>query len=223
MAAVTAAVLAAGPVRAATDLSGLMPAGEKLTGEVYQISADEKVEALAAKMSEAISEDPDWFNEYIGQQNKQPGDPLPYHPNFGLTRTEYELMIAGMTQIGLRQVGEVTLEFPRKDGMVHVIAGGMKLPVNGVVIDPQKDLVQTEFAILAEKSPVDQTDASSPTGRWTGYQWEMAEGTNLYNFYSEIFAVGRQTDSGRGVIYYDRKSPAYGTVHYVILFDLPGK
>ena len=127
-----------------------------------------ELEALNNRMAAAVRANPAWFRVYAAEN---PGQ-LPYHPNLGLSEEEYRRFLALTHQIGLREIGRVTLNVTRRaDGGLQLAANGAGARLNGIIIYPDRNRVETPLGPLASRSVLDNPEQQSPTGPWRAVQW----------------------------------------------------
>lgn len=202
-------------------LQPYLPKSEEVVGEVNQLGAEPEIEKLAQRMAEAIKAEQAWFTQHLQKLNLKPGQLLPYHPKLGLSEAEYKTLMASMGKLKLVKTGEVRLRFERTTDGVVLRCTGTKLPLDGLVIDLSKDAVVTRLATLDTRSAIDQKNADSPLGRWTGLQWKKETQKGPNDLFSEKLAIGRREKDSKGILYYDLKSTAQQvTTHFVVLYPI---
>ena len=119
-----AAVLVAFNVTAIADspnkisLESMLPAGD-VTIEFLDVTMSERGNQLAAKFQSGT--DSEWLQKYIARVSN-PGEPLPYHQNFGLTEAEYEEFLKASSQMKIAPIGiEWKCRFESQNGIVTII------------------------------------------------------------------------------------------------------
>lgn len=190
----------------ASDLSlSLLPTSNSVQARVMQIGLPIEAQRTAMKLKAALSDQPEWAKTFIAE-NDRPGRPLPYHQNLRVTEDEYRTFLAAAAKPSLVQVGSVSLSAERQqDGSIRLSTLPTTSRINGITIYPGGKSVTTELATLVDLSAVNNQSAEGATGRWTGTQWRH-ESTSLGHLLAVKFAIGRRTDHGDGIIYYDVKN-----------------
>jgi hypothetical protein len=107
-------------------------------------------------------------------------------------------MLALSDQARLDEAGRLSLGVAAAPGGGFVLAaGGPAARLNGIVLRPERDFVETPRGRLTRRIAINQNDPNAPTGPWTGVQWS-SEGPGP----AVRLALGR-TARGEGVLYYD--------------------
>lgn len=172
---------------------------EFITADVMEPSADPKSLEVLSKFQAAIRSDNEWFLDYIAEKSI-PGEPLPYHPKFGVTEEEYASLNEG--QFSFSKNGELKLRFVPYDNGVYEIETQPVSSFSGVLIDSQRGLMDdADFGNLPTLSLVDNTDPKSPTGPWKGASWKYSENSDSVIGYVQ-FGVGVRGEAGdQGIMY----------------------
>ncbi len=203
----------------------LIPVGT-IRVSVMDLAAPPRAQALMARLQEAMRQNSQWFLEYT-RQHARPGEPLPYHANFGISGAEYQEMLGLLNQLQLAPVASANLVV-RADGEHRfVLDGGTALPeLTGIIIDLERNRVETPFGRTSRSNPVQPSEAQAATGPWNGMSWKHEALTDggmngtLINF-----NLGRLQESGRGILYYDAKRIANGALQgratRILTYDLP--
>lgn len=190
------------------------------------LAAPPRAQALMARLQAAMRQNSQWWLEYT-KQHARPGEPLPYHVNFGITEPEYQEMLTLLNQLQLAEVGSAELTVRAAGQHRFVLDGGTALPdLTGIVVDLEKNRVETPFGHTSTSNPIQASEEQRATGPWNGVSWKhealTGDGTSgtLINF-----NLGRLQESGRGILYYDAKRVANGTMQNratrIVTYDLP--
>jgi hypothetical protein len=78
------------------------------------------------------------------------------------------------------------------------------------------------FGRLDVQTTINQQDADSPTGRWTGVQWTHDE-ISRDGGWRALLAIGHRTDAGDGILYLDvvdNTSDDPLAFSFIVLYDL---
>ena len=193
------------PATAADPSLSLLPTSSSVQARVMQIGMPKQALKTAEKLKAALSDQQEWAKTFVAE-NDRPGVPLPYHPNLRVTEGEYRAFLAAAAKPTLVQVGSVSLSAERQqDGSIRLSTLPTTSRVNGITIDPEGKSVATALATLLDMSSVDNQNAEGATGRWAGTQWRR-DSTSPGHLLAVKFALGKRTDHGDGIIYYDVKN-----------------
>lgn len=210
-----------GAASAAGDIADYLPKGDVIHGRVMELAAPREIQALSQKLQTAIQNDQEWFQAFIAENAEV--RPLPYHPRMGLMEVEYQRMLELAEIVEMQQIGIATFKIKHlKDGGVQLISEDDSTPLNDMRLFPGKGFVETSYGDLNEFSEIDQSNPDSPTGRWVGAQWKKSERASD-KLVAVKLAIGKRTDHGDGIIYYDVKNFAPGVAEnysYVLLYPL---
>ncbi|HST36368.1 MAG TPA: hypothetical protein VLK25_07040 [Allosphingosinicella sp.] len=199
---------AAVPADVAADFQHYLPAPGTYPARAMRLAVPADYRRLAARMMGAIQRDRAWFETYARQHPGARG-PLPWHPRFGMSAADYRRMIALSSEIRLEEVGRLPLGVAAAPGGGLVLsAGGPAARLNGIVLHPERDSVDTPRGRLTRRVAINQNNPDAPTGPWTGVQWSSeGRGPGIR------LALG-QTARGEGIVYYD----VSGADETVVLF-----
>lgn len=179
----------------------LLPTSNSVPARVMQLGMPKEALKIAEKLKTALLSQPEWAKTYITENDAN--KPLPYHPNLQVTEEEYRAFLT--TKYTLTQVGTVSLARERQqDGSILLRTNPPTSKVNGITIEPEGKTVTTALATLLERSTVDNQSPESATGRWIGTQWQYQSVSDA-RIIMVKFALGKRTDHGDGIIFYDVK------------------
>ena len=100
------------------NLKAILPTGD-VTIEFLDFSMGKRGNELAAKFQRDT--DSEWLQKYVARVSK-PGQPLPYHQNFGLTKAEYKEFLQASNQIKIVSTGiEWKCNFQLKNGVFTMV------------------------------------------------------------------------------------------------------
>jgi hypothetical protein len=194
----------------ADNLNNYIPKNRILHAKVMALVSSKEVEPIAAKLKVELSKHTQWLTQYL--KNRQPGQPLPYHPNFGITKAEYNTLLQAANQIQLMNTGNIDVEFQQREPGVITVKTTNPSPINGLRIEGKT--VTTPYGKTTVFADINNTDKDSATGAWKGVQWrltdfdEAAIGTQSLDKIKgkEVkFAVGKLSKTGEGILYYSVK------------------
>ena len=210
----------------ATNAAGLdayLPESGLILGEVMVLGAAPELEQLSSKAQTAAAENQEWFLDYAKQHESTPG-PLPYHPNLGVTQEEYARLVQLIEEgVSLQRVGAVTIQVDVGDaGATTFTADPADFPLHNISVYSDLGYAETAYGRLDNSSDINQQDPNAPTGRWSGVQWTHQEISGNSGWGVQL-AIGKRTDHGDGLIYYDVKyllGPEPHQYSFVILYPL---
>ncbi len=151
------------------NVAAFLPAPGAHPARAMAISVPPEAQVLAARMTAAIRANFAWYRSYAAQH---PEGELPWHPNLGISAADYARFQALAAQIALREIGRVTLNVTRRsDGGLAFAAAGPAAPLDGIIVYPAVNRVETPLGRLANGAPAANRQARSPTGLWQGVRW----------------------------------------------------
>lgn len=209
------------PASAAEFDVSLLPSSDPVIAKVMQLGMAREAQEIGERFQAALESQPEWALAFLAKA--VPGQPLPYHPNFRITEDQYKLFSAAAQNLTLIEVGRVALSTARQaNGDLLLITNPPLAPVNGTTVPADGKVVITPLSALPLVSSVNNQDPKAPTGRWTGTQWMTEAGANARQL-TVKFAIGRRSDIGDSIIYFDVKdfrSPP-GEAYYAALIFQP--
>lgn len=175
-------------------LDPYLPKSGVLVGHIMEITPSPEDERIAAKFKQAIEKDTSWFQSYVAKVKN--GEPLPYHPRLGITKTEYDRLLHAKPELSDRGAVSIKIKTDAQ-GNLGFSADDKANPLNEVRLPLGQKYVETPFGKLTTLTDVSQDDAESPTGRWSGVQWknQVSAGPAI------TFAIGRRKPTGDGILY----------------------
>ena len=187
------------PLPPAASLNPLpfLPSAGVHRARAMAITAPPEMQALAERIRTAMRARPDWFRAYAAQH---PQGELPWHSNLGVSEAEYRRFLDLTHELSLAEVGRVAFTVTRRsDGGLAIAATGQAAPLDGIIVYPGRDRVETPRGTLGRRSAIDNREQRSPTGPWQGVQWSnvgSSQGRPVR------LAFGRRAD-GDLILYYD--------------------
>lgn len=184
-----------------TGLLTYLPPDKVIKGSIMELAAPLALAEVTQKFQLAVREDADWFRAYMAEHKGVAV--LPYHPRLGLTRAEYNTFVELTGKFSLSASGKLTVAMvPLAENGYELMADDTASPLHGLQLLLADDLVRTPFGDLTERSTIQQDDADSATGRWSGVQWKTAhqDGNDLTVV---KLALGKRDDFGDGILFYD--------------------
>ncbi|HTU11166.1 MAG TPA: hypothetical protein VMG08_09745 [Allosphingosinicella sp.] len=183
----------------AGSFAAYLPAPGSHQARAMALSVPAEARALAQRMTAAIRANVQWYQAYAAQY---PSGELPWHANLGISEAEYRRFLVLTNQIGLSEVGRVTFTVVRRaDGGLALATGGPAAPLNGVVVYPDRNRVETPLGQLTTAAPAANRQENSPTGPWQGVRWSNL-GSSPHSTRRVALSFGRRAQ-GDMLIFYD--------------------
>lgn len=176
---------------------------------VLELAAPKRFVELTRRFQTALDQSSDWLQGYI-QENGQPGEPLPWHANFGLSEEEYAEYRKLSDDIRLQPAGKATIEVVREDPWVSFKAAEPLAALNGVTLDLGQRKVTTPFGDCANFVKVGSemdTRASEP---WNGMTCQRTQGDPQANGQIVAFSLGRYVEDEALFLSYEGKKVQNG-------------
>ncbi len=205
----------------AADIADYLPNNSVIHGRVMATAVPQEVDSLTQKFQAAMQNDLEWFQAFFAENGKV--HPIPYHPRIGLTEVEFRRYLELVADLKWQKIGAITLTIKHlKNGGIQLLSEGDTSPLNEIRIFPGKGFVETSYGNLNEFSEVSSSNPDGAIGRWSGAQWKKSERVND-KLVAVKLAIGKRTDHGDGIIYYDVKDFTHGVgenYSYVVLYPL---
>jgi hypothetical protein len=117
----------------ADRVAALIPDGT-VTAEVLTPDYSQRMQEISRRLMNSAQADPVWFQQWMA---KHPQRPLPWHPNLGVTKPEYELYLREGRAAKFVVRTRVRLAFERKGiSRFWTLHGwGLLTPLEGLTVD----------------------------------------------------------------------------------------
>lgn len=147
------------------------------TGDIMEVGMDPKFAykamEITKKMQANLQDKREWFLEYAAQIKE--GQGMPYHPNFGITEEEYEIILKSDDYMRLIKKGETSVLIAHEENELTLAADQSEV-IKNLAFNLKSNTVQTKYGELAYKGKVEASDNQQVTGKWSGESWELSEG-----------------------------------------------
>jgi hypothetical protein len=185
------------------QLRGLLPRG-RVTVEVLEMWSPPRLTVLTQRLQQAIQADPAWWQEHV--RKAVPGEPLPYDAKLGLTEAEYRDFLALTDSVQMKPVRTADIVIEPSPGGWRFGTASSIAALRNVEIDTVTNVVHSQFGDLGAADPITPGAGQRATGPWGGPRWnlEVVDTTTLTGTVAQ-FAIGKHTETGRTIIYYDAK------------------
>ncbi|OWY66977.1 hypothetical protein B7486_34115 [cyanobacterium TDX16] len=160
---------------------------------------------LSQKFKIALQKKSDskWLSSLI--KNTPAGQPLPYDPRLGVSKTEYQEFLSLSQKLIAKKIGTSILQVKR-EGNNYVFSGNNSLSnLTGIKLDPERNLLETPYGTTTKLLVVvAHAERQRLTGAWSGFTWKIEHFDRHTNSNIKIqFSLGKMTHNGRGILHYD--------------------
>lgn len=178
---------------------GLFENDVPVKAEVGIVVPPPELDSYIAKVEAAARENSEWFQNYSSAS--EPGTPLPYHENLGLSRAEYDEYLALWRKREFRPIEEVILLLRKNaSGAWSVVATGEAGVISTLRFDPETKNFRSPNGELKRLDDV-KTHPDSILGEWSGAEWRL-EKESLFGETKENIAIGKFADGKYGIMIY---------------------
>lgn len=166
----------------ANDIKVLIPEGEFLVDVLDAVKVDPRFQELQTKFMKAVELNKEWF---IEQQKiiQETGSPMKYHPNIGLTESEYnelneftksgtgmEVQISGTEDVEFIYKGdELTFKSKNKLDLLNILRIDVK----------EKKAWLGDFELNNFTEINVDNDKNAFRTKWKGYQWSYTTSNEI--------------------------------------------
>lgn len=160
------------------DVKAILPEGQMSFDVMDQVYQSERQIELMTKFRRAIRDNYDWYVEYT-QQVIEPGKPIPYHENLGLTKDEYEEFQDLIKNIKLISSGVVEYVITHGDDKITLEPLDT---INNFTVNLDFSTNQTMFdnqTLTFQDTIVVDNDQNGLESKWSGYQWIFEQPTKM--------------------------------------------
>ncbi|CAM4034103.1 hypothetical protein [Bacillus paramycoides] len=157
----------------------------EVTADIMTLEMDpdtlEKVGSIGQRMREHLANNMDWYLKYVEEHAEKKS--FPYHPNFGVTKEEYEFVLNAIDQSELVNTKDGKLKFKKKSNHeVEIFSSESIKLLNYVVIDTEKNTVKTSLGECEYFGEIIASPEQKLTGPWHGKRWMLKKDGLIYTF-----------------------------------------
>lgn len=179
--------------------SGLLSAEVPVRGQIGMVVPPQEIDKFMAKVETAARKNPEWFKKH--SENAKPGIPLPYDPQLGLTKEEYEEYLKLWEKRDFKAVQDVVVMLRKSSGGDWTFtATGDAAVLTTLRFDPASGNFRSPNGEMKRLEDI-KADETSVLGAWTGSEWKFEEETGIGKT-KENLAIGKFADNKFGVIVY---------------------
>jgi hypothetical protein len=154
----------------------MFPLNGDHVAELFVMGMPKESEEIGQRMQRALATDPEWLKSYLEEKRPKPGEVIPYHEKFGISKEEYGRFVQSIGKLSLNRLGNVMVRVKKVGAKVVISIEGAALPVNVFEFSADGELMTCALGSTADHHEIDQSDASAPTGKWRGRQWSLQQG-----------------------------------------------
>lgn len=208
------------------NVKSLIPS-DRTTVELMQLVPPPRLVELSQKVKIALQKNSnrEWLASLI--ENTPTGQPLPYDPRLGVSRTEYQEFLNLSQKLSVEKINTSLLEVKR-EGRKYVFVGNDSLnSLTGIKLDLDRNILETPHGTMTEiVEVVADADRQRFTGAWNGVTWKLEQFDRSTNSNIKVqFSLGKLTQTGRGILHYDVTKISNNSVAkatpIILLYDLP--
>jgi hypothetical protein len=180
---------------------GLFEEEVPVKASIGMVELPPEIDKFNAKFEIAARKNPDpkWFKEYAASSD--PGAPLPFHENLGLTKEEYDEYIALWSKRTFKSSEEVILVLRKTLGGTWTLtATGGAGVISTLRYDSTNDTFLSPSGKMERLADIN-TDEKHVLGAWSGKEWRFQE-TSLLGLTKQNFAIGKFDKGEYGIVLY---------------------
>ncbi len=198
----------------APALSALIPA-KSFPASLMRLAFDKSASEISKRFNEALEKSPEWLQAYIADNAGV--KPLPYHPNFGISKEDYGIMLQSFERKRLEPISEVAVQVAKlPDGTLSLECPQMSGTFAGIKLNPATGRLTTPYMEIQSPASRDselEKDPGNPFGAWKGLSWKGVEQSKEKELYKSVsFIAGRAASGGAAFIAYRVKVMEEGKI-----------
>ncbi|HDR3889829.1 TPA: hypothetical protein QCO65_004305 [Bacillus cereus] len=170
----------------------------EVTADIMTLEMDpdalKKVGNIGQRMREHLVNNMEWYLKYVEEHAEKKS--FPYHPNFGVTKEEYEFVLNAIDQSKLVNKKDGKLKFKKKsDHEVEIFSSESIKLLKYIVIDTEKNTVKTSLGECEYFGEILASPEQKLTGPWHGKQWMLKKDDLIY-----MFSLGKMETGNKSII-----------------------
>jgi hypothetical protein len=178
-------------------LASMIPPGT-YRADTFTLGISSELAGVQQRFAETIARKQQWLQQYLGTLNLQPGQPLPYHEEMGVTRAEYEALVKAYTNPAIVPLETTHIDVQCSDGTTHFVAKPPHESLDQITIALDGSL---HGLMNLSLKPEAISARKARFGTWSGTTWYTESGDATQGSVRRFeLAVGKLDDSGRLVL-----------------------
>jgi hypothetical protein len=188
------ALLAAACADPPARLAALLPPGV-YRAELFTVGVPAELSEVQQRFNATAARKAGWYRAYVAAHPVPAGRPLPWDAQMGITRPEYDALVAAFEHPSLLPQGATTLEVTAGAGAVRLRAPPPHEFLDGWRVDGDGRLHAPGDLVVA---PEQVRRREARFGTWSGLSWHLAQGDLVAGDYRALeLSVGRAGADGR--------------------------
>lgn len=161
-----------------TDLKLLLSPGNHMADIMDGIKQNPRQASLTKKLQQGIKNNYTWFLEYM--KTVPEGEPMPYHANLEVTKSEYEELMSYMNNIEVVSTGKENIEIIIKNDTIYFKSKGKLSDLDSLKIDLKGNTVLFgQLKLLFSDSSNITNERNGLRSKWKGYTWKFEDPKDL--------------------------------------------
>ncbi len=201
-------------------LSDYMTVPKSVDAQIQKIDYTPEIRSLTDKLTENLEKNSEWFQQYSSQL--APGERIPYHPNMGLTESQYQQLLGGEEQKRLTPSGGTRLSFEwREDDVLRITGLPDEPPFDSLLYEGVSDSLLTNFGTITGSVAAKGQLADDTSLGWEGRVWSTNR-KDAKGQLSIVYVIGDLTETNRGVLIHEIKGVVDDVVvehHYMVMWN----
>lgn len=198
------------------DIKHLLPEG-KIDFEIMNgISSSNRSQKIIEKFTKALIENKEWFNQQMKNIEGKEGEPVPYDKRMGITKEEYDYMVAKKFDIGIHSTGQLSLDVTYSKNSLHIIPSDTT-DFKQITIDFTSKKATIDKITLDFHAPININATDNIfNSTWKGYGWRLEESStdtmdldNLEDLVLKVYSLTVGFIDSSKQVYIDIKAGEY--------------
>jgi hypothetical protein len=196
-------------------VEAFLPSSPSVTAQYVVIERDPAFDDFSRRMQEAREKNSQWYAEYSREHQSPDFSPPPWHPNFGVSREEYEHFVEPMNQFHEVARQKITLHVQRSERHALVELEGESLLLPRIDLDLEARTARTPLDVLPYRAFIELEEASLPPGVHRGVHFRTPDVKIRESRRRESLLIGEVAEMGIGILHYELKTPETQSRIYV--------
>lgn len=161
-----------------SDISMLLKEGNHKADLMDSLIATPQIAKIVGKLQIAVQKNYTWFIDYM--KDVSPGEPLPYHEKMGISKAEYEALLAvGKNPVAVSSSQE-TLQIEKSGEIIRFKGTGKLARFEYLKIDlSTKSATYRGYKLSYTDSVRITSDKNGLKSKWFGYTFSFKEPENI--------------------------------------------
>jgi len=179
-------------------LTAYLPADKVVKGNIIAVLPPEEIKEYVDLVKAAAEENPEWYADFAG--NAEPGVPLPFHENLGLTKEQYQKYRELWRKRTHKIIQPIELRLEALGGSWMIRFAAKDLDLTLLRYNTKDDVFDGIGGKMGRIKDI-EADPETILGAWTGQEWKFQK-ESLLGRTKENFAIGKEKDGKHGLMIY---------------------